>query len=64
MLATTTNRIVVDSLSRELRNLETQVDTEIIDIQPTTVEQVRTNAFQDYVYNPNNLSHFISLNLN
>ena len=64
MLGTTTNRIVVDSLTRELRNLETQIDTEIVDIQPTTVEQMRTNAFKDYVYDPNNLSHFLSLNLN
>ena len=64
MLSTTTNRIVVDSLTRELRNLETQIDTEIVDVQPTTVEQMRTNAFKDYVYDPNNLSHFLSLNLN
>ena len=64
MLGTTTNRIVVDSLTRELRNLETQIDTEIVDIQPATVEQMRTNSFKDYVYDPNNLSHFLSLNLN
>src|SRR5699024_10025448 len=43
MLSTTSNRLVTDSLTRELRNLEAQIDTDIVDIQPTTVEQMRTN---------------------
>ena len=64
MLSTTSNRLVTDSLTRELRNLEAQIDTDIVDIQPTTVEQMRTNTFKDYVYDPNNLSQFLSLNLN
>ena len=63
MIATTTNRNVLESLKKELRDLEENTDSDVIEYTPISAEQLRTEEFDNSIVNRENLTAFLTANI-